>query len=431
MDLAVLILAAGKGTRMKSSMPKVLHQLGGLPMIQHVIQVAQNLDAVDIALVVSPELENHFAHPTYIQKIPEGTGSAAQAALPWIEKQKGHILILCGDTPLLTSFQNINTLDADIVLVGMRVEGPEPYGRIIKDANEEVDRIVEFKDATPSERTETLCYSGVMRVRADIFPSLLRQLKKNNVAGEYYLTDIVKIAQQEGKRIAVVEGITADLLGINTRADLADAESILQDRWREAALLKGVTLKDKNSVYFSYDTQIAADVVVEPHVYFGPGVQIESGCVIHAFSYLEGVTLRRGAKVGPFARIRPESEIGENAKVGNFVEIKKSTLNQGAKVSHLSYIGDTVVGEKTNIGAGTITCNYDGHKKHKTTIGSNVFIGSNTALIAPITVGDGSIIGAGSVITNDVAANSLALSRQKQTEALDGANKLRQKRHDS
>ena len=422
-NFAVVILAAGQGTRMRSDTHKVLHPIAGRPMLLHLLDSVQSLGSRQIVVVVGKGREQVEAAldgtgvRTAHQAEQKGTGHAVQQAEQALANFGGPVLILYGDTPFVASstlgrmLDRLNGADQPgVVVMGSRPADPMAYGRIIADGDR-ILKMVEYKDATEEERAVRLCNSGMMAVRG---PDLFRWLGKvdnANAAGEYYLPDIVNIAAGEGAGAVLVEGDPYETAGVNSRAELAHLELEWQRRRREEALQDGATLIDPESVWFAYDTRLGRDVTVEPHVVFGPAVSVADGATIHAFSHIEGATIGAGASIGPFARIRPGTVLAEKTKVGNFVEIKKSNVARGAKVNHLSYVGDSDVGAGANIGAGTITCNYDGFGKYRTTIGANAFVGSNSALVAPVTIGQGAIVGAGSVITRDVEPDSLAIGR--------------------
>lgn len=435
---AVIVLAAGLGTRMKSKLPKVLHPVAGRPMVQHLMKTIDGLEPEDICVVVGDFMDDVSEavapFPTAVQSERLGTAHAVLAARDSIGDFDGDVLVLYGDTPLIT----LETLDAlldirqseqdpAVVVLGFIPEDPGVYGRLILNDDGGLDAIVEAKDATDEQLQVDLCNSGVMCVDGKVLWSLLDRVGNENAKGEYYLTDIIALARADGRNCAVVEGDPDELIGINSRMELAEAEAILQDRLRFRAMEGGVTLTDPTTVFLSYDTELGADIMIGPNVYFGPGVKVEDGATIHAFCHLEGATVRGKATVGPFARLRPGTTVGEGAKVGNFVEVKNALLEPGAKVSHLTYIGDAQVGEGANIGAGTITCNYDGFFKYKTVIGKGAFIGSNTALVAPVTIGDGAVVGAGSTITKDVEGDSLAMTRADQ-KSLSGWARINRER---
>jgi bifunctional UDP-N-acetylglucosamine pyrophosphorylase/glucosamine-1-phosphate N-acetyltransferase len=426
---AAIILAAGKGTRMKSDVHKVLHPIAGRAMLDHLLGVLETLGPARKVVVVGAGREQveHLVHArggqVAVQEQQLGTAHAVLQAERELAGFDGDVLILYGDTPLIEAetmgrmLDRLNAPDAPaIVVVGFRPEDPLSYGRILAGADGTIEKMVEYKDASETERAVNLCNSGLMAARAaDLFP-LLGRVGNANAAGEYYLPDIVMLAAADGRRSAVIEAQPWEMAGVNSRAELALVEAEWQRRRRLDAMAAGVTLMAPETVWFAHDTVIGRDCLVEPHVVFGPGVTVEQGVTIRAFSHIEGAHISSGAEVGPYARLRPGAEIGPKAKVGNFVEIKKARLGPGAKANHLSYIGDTDVGAGANIGAGTITCNYDGFFKYRTVIGEGAFIGSNTALVAPVTVGADAIVGAGSVITADVAPESLALARGTQQE---------------
>jgi len=425
--IAAIILAAGKGTRMKSGLHKVLHPIAGRPMLMHLMESVDALGPAHKVVVVGSgrdQLEQALdgtGVSLAVQEPQLGTGHAVQQAEAALSGFSGDVLILYGDVPLVTTatmarmIERLRAADAPAaVVLGFRPADAAAYGRIIAGADGVIDRMVEFKDADEDERAVTLCNSGLMAVRsADLF-ALLGRVGNDNAAGEYYLPDIVMLAAADGRRSAVIETTEDEVAGVNSRAELAAVEGRWQDRRRAQAMADGVTLIAPETVWFAHDTVIANDVVIEPHVVFGPGVTVSSGVTIHGFSHIEGAAIASGAEIGPYARLRPGADVGEGAKVGNFVELKKARLGKGAKANHLSYIGDTDVGEGANIGAGTITCNYDGFFKYRTEIGAKAFIGSNSALVAPVSIGAGAIVGAGSVVTADVEADALALARGRQ-----------------
>ena len=425
-NLAVCVLAAGKGTRMRSELPKVMHRLAGVPLLAHVLETAETLEPARIVVVVGPGMltveAQAYPHAVARQERQLGTGDAVRAALPALsDLGSGILLVLYGDTPLVTPETLRRLLScvqegAAAAVLGMRVAPPNPYGRLVTDAGGGLLEIVEASEADETTAAITLCNSGVMALDSERAQVLLPRLQPANSKGEYYLTDIVRLARAEGGRVSVVEAPAEELAGINNRVELAAAESVLQRRLRERAMIAGVTLSDPQTVHLAADTKLGRDVVIGQHVVFGPGVTVEDGVEIKPFSHIEGGRLRRNAIVGPFARIRPGSDVGEAAHVGNFVELKNTSLAAGAKANHLTYLGDAAVGARTNVGAGTITCNYDGFAKHRTTIGADVFIGSDTALVAPVTIGDGAMIAAGSTITEDVSADATAIARGRQIE---------------
>ncbi|ARU01130.1 bifunctional protein GlmU [Yoonia vestfoldensis] len=422
---AVIILGAGLGTRMNSDLPKVLHPIAGAPMLVHAMQAAMVLDPLRCVVVAGYEAAQvekaALAHDPDVTVVVQGeqlgTGHAVAQAQAALADFDGDALVLYGDTPFIRP----DTLEAmiearqshDIVVLGFEAEEPGRYGRlIVKDG--QLDRIVEYKDASEDERAVTLCNSGVIAADCATLFDLVAAIGNDNAAGEYYLTDIIAIARARGLTATVVECAEAETLGINSRFELAQAEAVFQNAARMTALDDGVTLVAPETVYFAYDTVIGRDAVIEPNVVFGPGVTVESGAMIRAFSHLEGCHVSRGAIVGPYARLRPGAELAENTRIGNFVEVKNAVIAEGAKVNHLSYIGDAEIGPRSNIGAGTITCNYDGVSKHQTSIGADVFIGSNTMLVAPVNVGDAAMTASGSVITRDVPPGDLAVARARQ-----------------
>ncbi|GGF71772.1 bifunctional protein GlmU [Terasakiella brassicae] len=432
---AAIVLAAGLGTRMKSAKPKVMHPLAGRPMVNHVIANLQRASVEEVVCIVGPdmpELEQTVApHKTAIQKDRLGTGHAVLAAKDVMRGDEENILIAFGDTPLITDQTFHAMLEArkraDVVVLGFRPENPGAYGRLIVDAQNELQAIVEFKDADAEQRAIALCNSGVMCVDGKKLFPLLERITNDNAAGEYYLTDIVTLARKDGLHCGVVEGEEDELLGVNSRVELARAEAIAQDRLRHHAMVNGATLLDPASTHFSFDTRLGRDVVVEPNVFFGPGVNVGDNVTIKAFSHLEDTQVGNGVVMGPYARLRPGTDLHDDVKVGNFVEIKKAVIEKGAKVNHLSYIGDARVGAQANIGAGTITCNYDGFFKYHTDIGAGAFIGSNTALVAPVKIGDNANVGAGSTISKDVEAGDLGLTRAPQKNFVGWSDKFRAK----
>ncbi|MEA3016067.1 MAG: bifunctional UDP-N-acetylglucosamine pyrophosphorylase / glucosamine-phosphate N-acetyltransferase [Sphingomonadales bacterium] len=427
--LAAIVLAAGRGTRMKSDLHKVLHPIAGRPMLEHLLASVEAIGAQKVAVVVGSGREQveplvaRHGGVVVVQEPQLGTAHAVQQAQAALAGFEGDILILYGDTPFVTADtmrrmrERLGGDDAPaVVVVASRPHDPKHYGRILAGADGTIEKMVEFKDASEAERAVDLCNSGLMAVRASDLWALLGRVGKDNAAGEYYLPDIVMLAAADGRRSAVVEAEAAEVEGINSRAELAAQEAAWQRMRREQAMAEGATLVAPETVWFTHDTQIGRDVLVEPNVFFGPGVRIADGATIRAFSHIEGAAIAAGAEIGPFARLRPGAEIGEKAKIGNFVEVKKTRVGPGAKANHLTYLGDAEIGPGANIGAGTITCNYDGFLKYPTVIGEGAFIGSNSALVAPVTVGAGAIVGAGSVVTRDVAADALALARGAQSE---------------
>ena len=437
---AVVILAAGQGTRMRSDTHKVLHPIASRPLLLHLLDRVDALGAEKRVIVVGKGREQVEAAIAgrdvglAVQAEQKGTGHAVQQAESALSGYAGPVLILYADTPFVeteTLRRMIDRLDGDggpgVVVLASVPPDPLKYGRIILGQDDRIAKMVEFKDATEAERAVRLCNSGMMAVRAGDLFRWLGQVGNDNAAGEYYLPDIVNIAAAEGREAVVIEGDPYEAAGVNSRAELAHLELEWQRRRREQALEEGATLIDPESVWFAYDTKLGRDVTVEPHVVFGPGVEVADGATIHAFSHIEGATIGAKARIGPFARIRPGTRLAENTKVGNFVELKKAEISKGAKVNHLSYVGDASVGARANIGAGTITCNYDGFGKYRTEIGEDAFIGSNTALVAPVTIGDGAIVGAGSVITRDVEPDSLAVERSEQKGVAGWAKRFRER----
>ena len=442
--IAAVVLAAGQGTRMKSQLPKVLHPLAGRSMLAQLLATIDALGSEQRAekriVVASPANRNAIdaAIPGLdlaIQDPPLGTGHAMMAAREKLSGFSGDVLMLFADSPLISveTLQNMLSArrgkdDPAVVVMGFRPGDTAEYGRLIVDDGGNLERIVEHHDTSAAERQTDLCNSGFMAIDGSVLGQLLDELGNDNAKGEYYLTDIVEIANCLGRRCAVVEANEIEAHGINSRDQLAQAEAVMQNRLRHAAMAAGVTLLDPASVYFSHDSVIGQDVTIQPHVYFGPGVTIADNVTINAFSHLEGCTVASGASIGPFARLRPEAEIGGNARIGNFVEVKKASIETGAKVNHLAYIGDARVGAGANIGAGTITCNYDGFLKSFTDIGKGAFIGSNTALVAPVKVGDGAIVGAGSTVSHRVSADALAVERSEQREKAGWAASFRKRK---
>ncbi len=436
--IAAIVLAAGKGTRMQSQLPKVLHPIANRPMLQHTLELAKAVGCAPIVTVAGPEMpavEKLGAEYglTAIQREQLGTANAVLAAKDTLAKTKAHLLVLYGDTPLITPetiaqlTEQLDEPNVAVAVLGFVTEAPGAYGRLLVAEDATLEAIVEAKDADEEELEIPFCNSGVMALHKDHAWDLLDAIGNNNAAGEYYLTDAVAVARSKGLTCIPIAGEEEEVLGVNSRVELAQADAILQYRLRYNAMVGGATLLDPDSVYFSADTHIGKDVTIQPHVFFGPNVTLEDGVTIKAFSHLEGCVVKANATVGPMARLRPGAEIGADARIGNFVEIKKATIETGAKISHLSYIGDAVIGANANIGAGTITCNYDGFNKYKTEIGSDAFIGSNTALVAPVKVGSGAMVGAGSVITEDVADDALTFTRTDQTHKEEWAKAFRAK----
>jgi bifunctional UDP-N-acetylglucosamine pyrophosphorylase/glucosamine-1-phosphate N-acetyltransferase len=433
MSIAVIILAAGKGTRMESDLPKALHEIAHASLLAHAMQAAASLEAEKTVVVVGHEAVAEAAKeidPDVLiahQDAQLGTAHAVAQARPALAEFEGDILVLYADTPFISqqTMANIQTArtDADLVILGFEARDPGRYGRLVTDGRK-IEEIVEFKDASEEERAINLCNSGVMAASADILFSLIDKIGSENASGEFYLTDCVELANQAGKTASMVKCDEAETLGVNSRADLATAEAAFQNHARRSSIADGVTLLAPDTVFFSFDTVIGRDAVIEQNVVFGPGTTVESGARIRAFCHIEGAHVSRGAIVGPYARLRPGAELAEDVRIGNFVEIKNAQIAQGAKVNHLSYVGDADVGEKANIGAGSVTCNYDGVMKHKTSIGARAFIGSNTMMVAPVRIGDDAMTASGSVITRDVPDEALAVGRADQINKPGFAEKL-------
>ncbi len=423
-DIAIIVLAAGKGTRMKSALPKVLHQAAGRSLLAHVLAAAQHLNPARVAVVVGPDMEavatearNVIASAVIARQAePRGTADAVAAARRSLSGFTGPILVLYADAPLILP-ATLRALvlkvssASPMAVLGFTADNPHGYGRLLCPVSGTVMAIREELDATPDERAIKLCNSGIIAVSSDVLWQALPRIKNDNAKHEYYLTDLVAILAGDGARAGLVECHESEVAGVNDRVQLAAIECQFQARYRRQHMLNGVTLTAPETVFFAADTTIGEDVNIGPQVYFGPGVIIASGVEILGFCHIEGATIAEGARIGPYARLRPGAEIAADAHIGNFVEVKKSKIGKGAKVNHLAYIGDARIGAKSNIGAGTITCNYDGFEKHLTDIGENVFVGSNTALVAPVKIGDGANIAAGSVITRDVPADALAITR--------------------
>jgi bifunctional UDP-N-acetylglucosamine pyrophosphorylase/glucosamine-1-phosphate N-acetyltransferase len=438
-SIAVIILAAGKGTRMKSDLHKVLHPIAGRPMLHHLVASAATLHPARTVVVTGAgreQVERAVAPlgiATALQAEQLGTGHAVAQARDALAGFEGDVLILYGDVPLVTAAtmqRMIDRLHGDdapaAVVLGFRPADPGAYGRVIADAAGRIDRMVEYKDASDAERAETLCNSGLMAVHSRDLFALLARVGNDNAAGEYYLPDIVMLAATDGRASAVIETGEGEVAGVNSRGELAAVEAAWQATRRAAAMADGATLIAPDTVWFAHDTLLGRDVTIEPNVVFGPGVRVADGAVIHAFSHVEGAVIGEKADVGPFARLRPGADLGAGSRVGNFVEVKKATIGVGAKVNHLSYIGDAEIGARANIGAGTITCNYDGYFKYRTVVGEDAFIGSNSALVAPVSVGSGAIVAAGSVLTRDVDADALALVRPPQVDKPGWAARFRE-----
>jgi bifunctional UDP-N-acetylglucosamine pyrophosphorylase/glucosamine-1-phosphate N-acetyltransferase len=421
----ILILAAGEGTRMRSALPKVLHKVGGRSLIAHVLEAAKASGAKALDVVIGPEREDVAAEVrsrttgarVYIQRDRLGTAHAVLCAKQALGNGND-LIVAFGDTPLVRA-ETFAMLayalkDAAVAVLGFRPENPQGYGRLIQEGGNLV-AIREEKDTSKAEKKITLCNAGIMAFSGKHALPLIEAIGNNNSKREYYLTDAVAIARSKNLNVTVREAPEEEVMGINDRTQLAQAEAELQKRMRKAALESGVTLAAPETVYFSADTKLGKDVTIEPNVVFGPGVVVKDNATIRAFSHLEGAEIGEGAVVGPYARLRPGTKLGAKVKIGNFVEVKAATFGDGAKANHLSYVGDASVGANANIGAGTITCNYDGYDKHKTEIGEGAFIGSNSALVAPVKVGKGAYVGTGSVVTDDVPADALAVARERQS----------------
>jgi bifunctional UDP-N-acetylglucosamine pyrophosphorylase / glucosamine-1-phosphate N-acetyltransferase len=433
MSRTAVILAAGFGTRMKSAVPKTLHKIAGRSMLRHLLASCEQVFD-RIVVVIGPDMEavrrGAAPHVCVVQQERRGTAHAALMAAP--EFGDGEVAVLYADNPLIQP-ETLRRLldrrgadDAGLALLAFRPNDPSRYGRVMV-ADGYVQRVVEWIDADDQERAETLCNAGVLCAASADMTRWLEAVRADNAKGEYYLTDVVASARSDSEQVVAVEAPAEELSGINSRAELAAAEAVVQSRLRAAAMDAGVTMTDPGSVFLCADTELAPDVTIEPNVIFGPGVKVATGALIHAFSHLEGCVIGADCIVGPFARLRPGAELGETVHVGNFVEVKSAKIGARTKAGHLTYLGDADIGADTNIGAGTITCNYDGYNKHRTRIGSRAFIGSDTALVAPVKVGDGAIVAAGSVITEDVPADALALARGRQENKPGRAVTMRQK----
>lgn len=435
MSIALVILAAGKGTRMNSDLPKVLHPIANAPMLVHAMQAGTALSPSRTVVVAGHGFDTvqtaakEFDEDVIVveQKEQNGTAHAVDVCRDALQDFDGDVIVLFGDTPFVTAetLEKMVAAKAQnaVVVLGFEAVDPGKYGRLIM-SGDQLDQIIEYADASDKERAVTLCNSGVMLADRTTLFSLISEISPQNTQGEYYLTDVVGLARKRGLGVTAVSCDESETLGINSRVHLAEAEAVFQTKARKDLMEMGVTLQQPDTVMLSFDTVIGRDTIIEPNVYFGPGVTVESGTHIRAFSHLEGCHVSRGAIIGPYARLRPGAELSENVHVGNFVEIKNADVGEGTKVNHLSYIGDATLGKGTNIGAGTITCNYDGVMKHHTTIGDNVFIGSNTMLIAPVTVGNEAMTGSGSVITKNIPEAALAIARAEQQTKPGVARKL-------
>src|SRR5271166_1400963 len=430
MHATAIILAAGLGTRMRSTLPKTLHRLAGRSMLRHLLA---NCESVfdRIVVVLGPDMDavrqEAAPHLCVVQQERLGTAHAARQAVEHFGS--GQVAVLYADNPLIRSATLRRLLDSratpGLSLLAFRPADPANYGRVIAGPDGLVECIVEYADASPSERDVKLCNAGVLCGAAPEVERWLRAVHNDNAKREYYLTDVVALARADGRSVTAVEASADELAGVNSRAELARAEAVLQGWMRDAAMEAGVTMVDPSSVFLSADTSLSADVTIEPNVVFGPGVTVASNVTIRAFSHIEGADIGPGCVIGPFARLRPGTKLEQDVHVGNFVEIKAATLDRGAKANHLTYIGDATIGTRTNVGAGTITCNYDGTNKHRTTIGADVFVGSDVALVAPVTVGDRAVLAAGSVITEDVEPDALALARGRQVQKPGRAAEMR------
>jgi bifunctional UDP-N-acetylglucosamine pyrophosphorylase/glucosamine-1-phosphate N-acetyltransferase len=437
MNRAAIILAAGAGTRMKSQTPKVLHKVAGLPLLGHVFAGLKGAGVSRIVVVTAPQAEAVRAYAadagceSAVQDRQLGTGHAALAAAQALKDFTGELVVAYGDMPLMTAatFEaSFAARGTGLAIVAFQAADPGAYGRVILDENGRLDRIVEFKDANEAERNIDLCNAGVMAADARKFFAWAGKLDNKNVQGEFYLTDVPRLAKTDGVTCAIATVPEAEALGVNSRAELAEAERLMQQRLRAKAMAAGVSMTAPETVFLNYDTALEAEVEIEPFVVFGPNVKVMAGARIRSHSHLEGAEVGVGAIIGPFARLRPGAMIGADAHIGNFVEVKNTVIGRGAKANHLTYLGDAEVGTGANIGAGTITCNYDGFTKSKTEIGAGAFIGSDTALVAPVKVGAGAVTAAGSVITKDVAADALAIARGQQSEKPGWAKQFRDRK---
>jgi bifunctional UDP-N-acetylglucosamine pyrophosphorylase / glucosamine-1-phosphate N-acetyltransferase len=437
-SLLIVVLAAGQGTRMKSALPKVLHKVGGRSMLAHALAAARELKPAAVSVVVGPDMDavrdealaEVPSASVVVQTERKGTADAVLAARDALKAHKGDVLVLYGDTPLLTGPTLARVLarldkDAGVAVLGFEATDPTGYGRLLCEGDDWLTAIREEKDASAEERTIKLCNSGVMAFRSGDLAGLLSRIGNDNAKGEYYLTDAIEIARADGAKAAVVVCDEDEVMGVNARDQLAAAEAVFQTRARGRAMRDGVTMIAPETVWLSWDTKIARDVTIEPNVFFGPGVTIDEGALILANCHIEQSHIGAGARIGPFARLRPGADVGSKARIGNFVELKNTKLHEGAKANHLSYLGDADIGAGANIGAGTIFCNYDGFQKHRTKIGEGAFVGSNSSLVAPVEIGPGAYVGSGSVITKNVSADALAIARAGQEERPGWAAKFR------
>jgi len=442
MTISAIILAAGEGTRMKSSMPKVMHKIASRSMIGHILDLIRTVNIEETVAVIGPNmhvLEEYISSEgSYVKCVVQenrlGTADAVKVGMKALHSSND-ILVLYGDTPFITNHtigRMKTLLDADkknaLVVLGFDVTEPSEYGRLVVNAKNELEQIVEYLDCDLEQRELTLCNSGVMLINGKYAKDLISSVSNKNAKKEYYLTDLVSIAKSKGLICQYIVVTHEEALAINSREELCEAEYVIQSKFRDDFIKSGVTLIDRESVYFAKDTKIERDVIIYPNVFFGTGVEVKSGAVIKSFSNLEGASVGANAIVGPFANLRPGTVLESNTKVGNFVEIKNSHIDTGAKISHLSYLGDAEVGSDVNIGAGTITCNYDGIAKHKTKIGANSFIGSNSSLVAPLNIGVGAMIGAGSVITENIPDNGLSVARSAQKNYPNKAQYIRNRK---
>ncbi|NBN77765.1 bifunctional UDP-N-acetylglucosamine diphosphorylase/glucosamine-1-phosphate N-acetyltransferase GlmU [Microvirga tunisiensis] len=436
-SLQAIVLAAGLGTRMRSAAPKVMHEIGNLPMVGHVLKRIQHYQGAEIGVVVGPQMPDlvklvaRLAPGAQCHEQVErlGTAHAVLAARSLLETPKDDLLVLFADTPLVTDaavarVREALAAGADVVVLGFEAANPFGYGRLVM-RGDTLLAIREEKEASEAERAITFCNSGIMGFRGAIALELISAIGNANAKGEYYLTDAAELANARGLKVSAVSASEDEVRGVNNRAQLAECEAIFQSRMRQEAMLSGVTLQAPETVFFSHDTVLGVDVTVEPNVVFGPGVTVEAGARIRAFSHLEGAHVGAGSLIGPYARLRPGAQLAADTHVGNFVEIKNATIGAGAKVNHLTYIGDASIGARSNIGAGTITCNYDGYGKYRTDIGEGCFIGSNSTLVAPIRIGDGAYVAAGSTLTEPVPEDALAIGRAHQSVKPERARDLR------